>query len=258
MSRQLPVRSTHADGQSPGTNPGTLVVSELFTSIQGEGMLTGVPSAFVRVSGCNLRCGWCDTPYASWDAQGSAMAADEVGSWVLGTGVQHAVITGGEPMLFDAIEPLTHRLRSRGVHVTIETAGTIHRPADRLACDLLSVSPKLASSTPQAGDPRDPTGAWRARHEQRRLPIQTLRALLRDFPQHQIKLVVSSPTDLPEIDALLEKLQPVEPGRVLLMPQGTVPHEPGSLDWLVRACIDRRARYCHRVHIDVFGHRRGT
>ena len=78
-----------------------LRLSELFTSVQGEGGLVGVPSVFVRLSGCNLRCVWCDTPYASWNPEGPTLDADEIADQALATGIRHAVITGGEPMLFD-------------------------------------------------------------------------------------------------------------------------------------------------------------
>ena len=94
-------------------------ISEIFYSIQGEGMLAGVPSLFIRTSGCNLRCTWCDTPYTSWNPEGREMSLDEILSESAPYCATHAVITGGEPMLFDETIELSSRL---GMHITIETA----------------------------------------------------------------------------------------------------------------------------------------
>ena len=232
----------------------TLPIAETFVSIQGEGKLTGVPSWFARVAGCNLRCGWCDTPYASWQPQGEARTIEDLLHEARASGVRHAVLTGGEPMLFEPIADLARGLAGLGLHVTIETAGTIHRPVH---CDLLSLSPKLANSTP-TGDPRDPTGVWARRHEQRRLDDAALNALLADHRERQVKFVVSQPGDLAEIEAVLARLEGVGPGDVLLMPEGVEPPGPDGIGWVVRACLDRGWRYCHRLHIELFGHRRGT
>lgn len=233
----------------------SLPISETFTSIQGEGKLTGVPSFFIRVSGCNLRCTWCDTPYASWDPERSSMSLDSLLVQARSSGTRHVVLTGGEPMLFDAIVPLAQRLREAAFHITIETAGTIARTA--ILCDLWSISPKLAHSTP-VGDPRDSTGRWALLHEERRLNLPALRALLEQPGDHQLKFVVSSPSDLIEIETLLRSLGPVDTADVLLMPEGIAPPLPGSLDWLVAACVRRGFRLCRRLHLDLFGHRRGT
>ncbi|MFN7022373.1 MAG: 7-carboxy-7-deazaguanine synthase QueE, partial [Phycisphaerales bacterium] len=99
-------------------------ISETFVSVQGEGKLTGLPSWFCRVSGCNLRCGWCDTPYASWTPEGGTRAIDDLVGEARRSGVQHAVLTGGEPMMFPQLAELSARLAGEcGMHVTIETAG---------------------------------------------------------------------------------------------------------------------------------------
>src|SRR6187200_2994096 len=119
-------------------------ISEIFYSIQGEGKLAGVPSVFVRVSGCNLRCVWCDTPYASWRPDGQDRALDDVLGEALGYGARHVVVTGGEPMIEPEMVALTERLREAGQHITVETAGTVFKPVQ---CDLMSISPKLANST---------------------------------------------------------------------------------------------------------------
>lgn len=231
-----------------------LPISETFVSIQGEGKLTGVPSWFCRVAGCNLRCAWCDTPYASWDPKGAQRPVADLLAEARSSGVGHAVLTGGEPMIFDAIAGMARGLADMGVHVTIETAGTVHRAVH---CDLLSLSPKLANSTP-TGDPRDPSGALAQRHEERRLNFDAMHALLANFPQRQLKFVVASPDDLAEIEAILTKLPEVAPIDVLLMPEGVTRPDPAGLGWLVEACVTRGWRYCHRLHIELFGNRRGT
>src|SRR5438094_8152450 len=101
---------------------GTLVdanmrLSELFYSIQGEGKLAGLPSVFVRASGCNLRCVWCDTPYASWDPEGDDVSIDEIVRRVGEFGSNHVVVTGGEPMIMPYIPPLSAAIKSGGYHV---------------------------------------------------------------------------------------------------------------------------------------------
>jgi 7-carboxy-7-deazaguanine synthase len=232
-----------------------LPISETFTSIQGEGKLTGVPSYFVRTSGCNLRCRWCDTPYASWSPEGGQREVGAIIEGARASGVRHAVLTGGEPMIFDAIEPLAAGLRHAGLHVTIESAGTVYRPVE---CDLMSISPKLANSTPLAGDPRDPGGAWRVRHEQRRFNPDALQRLIDAYPERQLKFVVAGPDDLPEIESLLAGLRRWSRDDVMLMPEGVTPPTPAVREWLAGECVRRGWRYCTRLHIEVFGNRRGT
>lgn len=240
-------------------------VSETFVSVQGEGLLTGVPSAFIRLSGCNLRCAWCDTPYASWEPEGESRTIDDLVSFArsLPPGVRHVVLTGGEPMLFAPLVPLSARLRELGLHITIETAGTVIPPEPDgqppLACDLMSISPKLASSTPR-NDPRDPAGVWADRHERRRINLPVLRTLLDRFGpgQRQLKFVVTSASDVDEIRTLLAQLPGVGPGEVLLMPEGVTAPDKSRSDEVLRACLEHGFRYCRRLHIDLFGHTRGT
>src|SRR5512133_3774708 len=105
-----------------------MLISEIFYSIQGEGELTGVPSVFVRTSGCNLRCSWCDTPYTSWNPEGSDMTVPAIISAVNEFPARHAVVTGGEPMIARGVADLTQALHKAGLHITIETAGTVYAP----------------------------------------------------------------------------------------------------------------------------------
>ncbi|HLO39502.1 MAG TPA: 7-carboxy-7-deazaguanine synthase QueE [Phycisphaerales bacterium] len=230
-------------------------VSETFYSIQGEGKLTGVPSTFIRTSGCNLRCAWCDTPYASWKPEGAPQSIHDLVE-LARRGAGHTVVTGGEPMMFPALSELTDMLARAGQHITIETAGTMHRTDIR--CDLMSISPKLANSTPLAGDPRDPAGTWRLRHEERRINVPALQGLLDGPWDRQLKFVVRTPEDLPEIDALLAQLKGWSTQDILLMPEGVVTPTQAAKDAVVCACLARGWRYCTRLHIELFGNRRGT
>ena len=232
----------------------TLPISETFTSLQGEGSLVGVPSWFVRLSGCNLRCTWCDTPYASWDPEGGRRSIDGLVGEARASGARHAVVTGGEPMIFDSIEELCGALSDAGLHVTIETAGTVHRD---VPCDLMSLSPKLSNSTP-VDDPRDPDGVWRVRHDERRLDIGVLQRFIDGYAARQFKFVVTREDDVKEIDALLGSLRGVEPGEVFLMPEGVIVPDPRKVQWVVDLCVARGWRYGHRLHIELFGDTRGT
>lgn len=231
-----------------------MLIAEIFHSIQGEGSLTGVPSVFIRVAGCNLRCAWCDTPYASWQPEGVEMEPQEIARQAEGFGARHAVLTGGEPMVARGIHGLAAALKARGFHITIETAGTV--PPDGIACDLASVSPKLSNSTPSAAG----VGSeWVARHERNRLRFDALRAWV-DRYDFQIKFVARGPEDLPEIEYVLRRIdRPVEPWRVLLMPEGTEPENLRARQRdLAAICLSRGFRYCDRLHIHLFGNTRGT
>jgi 7-carboxy-7-deazaguanine synthase len=125
----------------------------------------------------------------------------------------------------------------------------------------MSISPKLANSTP-VNDARDPGGAWAKRHEERRLNIPVLQRLLDEFPgsanaDRQLKFVIASEADLAEIDDLLAQLRGWKPADILLMPEGTPPSAEHR-DAAVGLCLERGWRYCHRLHLDLFGNVRGT
>src|SRR5438477_9786475 len=141
-----------------------LKIAEIFYSLQGEGSLVGVPSVFVRTSGCNLRCAWCDTPYTSWQPEGEERTLGSIAAEVKQYPARHVVVTGGEPMIAPGIVALTRMLAGR--HITIETAGTVFAP---VRCDLMSISPKLANSTPE--------GQWAAQHDRLRIQCDVLKRL---------------------------------------------------------------------------------
>ncbi|NLE37453.1 MAG: 7-carboxy-7-deazaguanine synthase QueE [Pirellulaceae bacterium] len=226
-------------------------VSEIFRSRQGEGRLAGTPSVFVRASGCNLRCRWCDTPYASWSPEGADLSVDEIVEHVRAQGVEHVVLTGGEPMLFAELAPLSKTLREAGHHITIETAGTIFLPVE---CDLMSISPKTANSTPPAdADPR-----WVRRHERARHAPDVIRRLIADY-DYQIKFVVAAIDDGEEVERYLAELPGIDRSRVMLMPEGTDPVVLASRSaWLEPYCRQRGLAFCPRLHIEWYGPARGT
>lgn len=232
----------------------TLPISETFLSLQGEGAFVGMPSFFIRVSGCNLRCVWCDTPYASWNPEGEPRPIEAILEEAKASGAPHIVVTGGEPMLFDAIERLCSGLRRAGVTITIETAGTIFR---ELECDLMSISPKLSNSAPPENTPNE----WHRRHESTRLQLDELRRLIETY-HCQLKFVVNpegEAPDLEEIEALLAQVGGIETQCVVLMAEGTdTETQLRRQRLLVPVCLERGWRLTPRMHIDLFGNQKGT
>ncbi len=226
-------------------------ISEIFHSIQGEGRLIGMPSVFIRTSGCNLRCVWCDTPYTSWRPEGRERSVATIVREVHKHPARHVVITGGEPLLAPEIEELTQELKRSGAHITIETAATIFKP---VTCDLISLSPKLANSTPW----KRARGKFAAMHEERRLNLSVIGKYLAAY-DYQLKFVVERRRDFKEIGGLLDKLDSVDRTRVLVMAQGKTAAELRRKGkWIVALCKEHGYGFTPRLHIDLFGNRRGT
>ena len=226
-------------------------IAELFYSLQGEGSLVGVPSFFIRTSGCNLRCAWCDTPYTSWRPEGTELSLEQILDEWRAHRTRHVVVTGGEPMIAPEIVPLTNRLRAAGAHITIETAGTVAPP---VACDLMSISPKLANSTPAKSTPED---SWPERHERLRIQTAVLGELMARY-EYQLKFVVRDPEDLNEVRRLAAELG-APSDRIILMPEGVtaeVLRERGL--WIAEACKEEGYRFSPRLHVDLYGNRRGV
>ena len=230
-----------------------MLVAEIFHSIQGEGELAGVPSVFVRTAGCNLRCVWCDTPYASWQPEGMPRTVGEIVAQVIKHPTPHVVLTGGEPMVASEIGVLAGELKQLGRHVTIETAATV--APGGIACDLASLSPKLLNSAP---DPQQ-HAAWRRKHEALRWRPEVVRAWL-DAYAWQLKFVVTQPADIAEIEGMLGQLQRDVPRhKVLLMPEGTTAAALRQrAPWLSELCKQHGFRYAPRLQIELYGNQRGT
>ncbi len=226
-------------------------ISEIFYSIQGEGRLSGAPSVFIRTSGCNLRCVWCDTPYTSWSPDGKEMGLDEILHAIESYPLDHVVLTGGEPLLSLEIEDLSVRLKTAGAHVTIETAATIFKP---VSCDLVSMSPKLSNSTPW----QKQNGRFAAMHDQHRLNYNVVQQFI-DSYDYQLKFVVDHEQDFAEVRQIVDALKNVDTSRVLIMAQARNRRQLHQKSrWIVELCKKFGYGYSPRLHIELYGNRRGV
>jgi 7-carboxy-7-deazaguanine synthase len=226
-------------------------ITEIYKSVQGEGLLTGTPSVFVRASGCNLRCWFCDTPFTSWSPEGTDVSVDEIVAQVEEWDCRHVVVTGGEPMLFAELLPLADELHARRWHITVETAGTLYLP---VKCDLMSISPKLSGSGPSPAEHPH----WSRRHERQRFQPDVLRTLMAEY-DYQLKFVIDRAGELDEVEDLVVDLGNVRDDRVLLMPQGVTQHELAQkATWLAPYCLERGWTFCPRKQIEWFGPVRRT
>lgn len=225
---------------------------EIFATVQGEGTSAGVPSVFVRLAECNLRCTWCDTKY-TWDwashdkkVETIELAIDDVAERAraeAGDGVRNAVFTGGEPLLQqDELAQLAARLKADGFRIEVETNGTI-APTEAMSAvvDQWNVSPKLASSGNGERARHRPTAlAWFAARE-----------------SAVFKIVQTAEADFAETEELVAALG-VAKDRVVLMPEGT---EPGALAERSRAladtCRKNGYRLGTRLHVFLWGQERG-
>jgi len=224
-----------------------LNVSEIFLSLQGEGLLAGVASGFIRLAGCDLRCRWCDTPHALEAGKGSKLSVEEIVARVSGFGVAHAVVTGGEPLIWPELPGLLTGLKERELHVTLETSATQYRP---VVCDLASLSPKLSHSIPVGGVHAEV-------HKNRRLNLPAIQEFI-DHHDYQLKFVVRKEGDLAEVEQILAGLAHVNRERVLLMPQARTKAQlrryGPAVAWM---CIKHNFRYCPRLQLELWGRGKG-
>lgn len=228
-------------------------IAEVYSSIQGEGQFAGTPSVFVRTSGCNLRCWFCDTPFTSWKPEGPQVTVAELAQQVKSFGIEHVVLTGGEPLLQPDAVPLCEQLLAAGHFVTIETAGTVFRPAP---ASLMSISPKLANSSPTRIESPD-VARWSARHEQTRSQPDVIARLIA-AAEFQFKFVVDVPEDLTEINEYLAAWPQVPGERVWLMPQARTREELAARsEWLTSEAARLGYRFSSRWQIAQFGNQRG-
>ena len=217
----------------------TLRVSEVFSSIQGEGPSVGTPSVFVRLQGCSVGCAWCDTKY-SWDAgRGGELTLESLLHQVKEAGPQNVVVTGGEPLEHPALVPLVRGLRALPRRIEVETAG-VAVPPD-IPVDQWNVSLKLAHS----GVPLE-----------RRLVAPAIDRF-RDLGAW-FKFVVGDERDLDEVLAIQSR-HALLSDRILLMPLGMRRAEQHALmPRVIGWCTRHGFRFSPRLHILVWGPRRGV
>ena len=225
-----------------------MFIAEVYESFQGEGPWAGLESLFIRTSGCNLRCWFCDTPYTSWTPEGRQHTLDELSDAVYGSSARHVVVTGGEPMLAAQLTELTEVCRDADKVITIETAGTVDRSVE---CDLMAVSPKRPNSVP--ADP-----GWRVRHEETRHQPAIIRSLLSRY-ECILKFVINHQRDVGDVLDYLQEFPEVNPEQVWLMPQARDADELQlRSDWVGEAAHRHAFQFSSRLQIERFGNVRGV
>lgn len=231
----------------------------IFYTLQGEGPLVGVPSLFVRLDTCNLRCKWgqteCDAAYTSWRPGSLRMDIDElvlqINHQMTMQKCRHVVITGGEPMLqAEAVQAICRSVIGRGGHTTIETNGTIQIGC---AADLICLSPKLRSSTPFGTK-------YQQLHTENRWNPSAIRFLMEHY-SYYFKFVIDHPQDYHEVFTMLAEVGQRLPDsdHVVFMPQGINQDElieKGK--WIAEDCKEFGVRFSPRLQIAIWGNKAGT
>ena len=207
-------------------------VSEIFYSIQGEGVNIGQPAIFLRLAGCHLRCSWCDSKFTWERTSGKKMSTAAIVKEIRQYPSKNLIITGGEPLLQqNALKELLGKL-PKSYFVEMETSGSLksylHDYIDQYNC-----SPKLSNSF------------------NREIRLEQLP------PEKTFyKFVVDKPEDLEEIKSFISKYRLPEK-HVLLMPQGTKKRElQERSQWLIELCKQENLRFCPRLHINIWGNKR--
>jgi len=225
-----------------------MVVNEIFYSLQGEGQLAGVPSVFIRLAGCPLRCRWCDTKYAWGADSGDVLAPEQILEKISEYPTRFAVVTGGELMVQQGLDGLINLLHENNYHITIETAG-IKYLAD-LPADLMSISPKLRNSMPD-------NAALAEEHKQCFQNFSASEQLMSNY-DYQLKFVVDTPEDLNEIADYLGLMKDVNPYKIYLMPQAVNPKDYLEKSrWLVDYCLQTGFAFSPRLQVMLWPGQKG-
>ena len=243
-------------------NSKTLPINELYTCLQGEGKLTGVPHILIRVSGCRLRCqfanSFCDTPYSSWGPEKGKFTYEDIFEFYMNNRhIKHTMITGGGPTLHrNMLVELCHLAKEFDHYITIETEGS---ESVGTMADLISLSPKLSNSTPRPGTwmpylNREVTEKDKEKHEKWRCNYDAMMNLIDLHPDYQLKPVISNEEDLQEVKEL-----DIPNEKVYLMPEGLEPKQLNERRrWLMDLCVREGYNFTDRLHIIAYGDTRGV
>jgi 7-carboxy-7-deazaguanine synthase len=268
-----------------------LPICDLFVSIQGEGLRTGRPSIFIRVSGCNLRCVFkgsiCDTPYSSFNPEKSSYTIEDVKRIIADNPqVNDIVITGGEPLMYkNQMEAMLEEIYEDRFYITIETNGSLPmlNPLNpKFKISLYSVSPKLHTSIAQPGQVVDtPSGKKIFGTEEvenlnkKRINIKTLSDIVLYAKDYQFKFVYSGQECISEIEDIYDKMEKFaeEQGpyqhsyfkknhpkkNTMLMPEGITEEQlKAKRIEMANECIKKGWTYTDRIHILIWGDKRGV
>lgn len=233
-------------------------VIEEFATLQGEGKFLGVPSYFIRTTGCNLRCAWknkdgsvtlCDTPYSSHKPEvGVDLDFKSIIDKLESSNIKHIVITGGEPMLQSDLIKIISAFRGAEYHITIETNATMFRPLGKDV--FVSMSPKLSSSYAVTDE------KMLLLHKQNNLWKESARQYMKEN-DYQFKFVVNSLDDFEEIIAAEKELN-IPKDKIYIMPQGIDEKQlKETLKMVFNKCVELGYNLTPRLHIDIFGNKRG-
>jgi|TARA_R100000781_G_scaffold12544_1_gene11056 7-carboxy-7-deazaguanine synthase len=243
-----------------------LPINEMYTCLQGEGKLLGIPHILIRVSGCRLRCqfadSFCDTPYSSWKPEKGRFTYQDVHEFFeKHPHIHHTMITGGGPTLHaKMLQKLCEIAKKHYQHITIETEGSEFVST---MGDLISLSPKLSNSTPRPGTTMPFTGKIvtegdMKKHEKWRTNYEAMKQLIEHHPDYQLKPVISSEEDLEEVKEL-QKILDVPNDMVYLMPEGLERHQLNERrKWLTELCVREGYNFTDRLHIITYGDERGV
>lgn len=207
-------------------------VNEIFSSIQGEGKLQGVPSVLVRLVGCNLNCVWCDNRKnkKAWEVSHGELL-NLLGDY----GIRNIIITGGEPLLYSQIELLTSELKEKGYFITIETNATIKKS---VKADLISMSPKLSHANVKDGIVT--------------IDYNVIQYYVDNY-NYQLKFVVKNENDFLDVQHILRGLNNIDYNNVFMMPLASSLAELAVIQKeIVRLCIKYRYRYANRLQLQIW------
>lgn len=207
-----------------------LQITEIFRSIQGESTRAGLPCTFIRLTGCNLRCTWCDTEYSFYG--GARMTLDEVMSKVADLGGKLVEITGGEPLLQRPVYPLMDRLLGEGYRVMLETSG--ERPIDKVPAEVIKI---VDVKCPDSGEPDT-------------FRLENLDHL---SPHDELKFVIATRRDYEFARDLTNRHQLTRRvAAVIFSPVHGGIDLPNLAEWMLNDGLDE-VRFGHQLHKTIWG-----